>query len=343
MSDGGIRRRVTSNFTPVPNDVITIKSGLSIEARWLLIYLLSRPQDWIVYIKDIQNQSGVGRDKAQRMLRELVDARWVRKSIERGEDGKWSKVDYEVFDQPEGQEISTSPQPEKPSPVLPSPENQSLTKDGIIPKTEDTKPTAADAALDEEFREFWAAYPRRSPHSNPRAPARAKYILARRKGVPHETLVKAVKVYADLMRGKDPQFVKTAEVWFNKRCWEEFEDQAATTGEPGGVSLESVNSIMASYPGTHGGTERVRAAINAQGSGPEVAQITTAAQMFALLVKRERADGFERHIPPLEDFIAFKWRDILRSYEFCRVGMNNKLSVRPRKGSSHEDGARIAG
>lgn len=325
-----IRRKITSCFTTIPNTIITADSGLSIDARWLLIYLLSRPADWVVRIADIQAQGGVGREKAQNMLRDLVAAGWVRKDLERGEGGQWSGVDYVVMDQPEGQNIDISPQTEKPSPVPPSPVNQPLTKDGPLPKTESTNSSAADAAMDADFEEFWAAYPKRP--NNPKQPAKAKYLHARRRlHASRETLVNAARAYASSRAGQDPTYTAMAATWLNQRRWEEHDEPAALQVATDGIDPLKVEALRAMYPGNSTSAGTVCEAIVRTGVASDIDAVTVAAEMFKLLLKQERYDGFERAVPTLENFINFRWRDMLRDYEFCHRGITNKKTVRPKK------------
>jgi hypothetical protein len=74
---------------------------LSWEARGVLLYLLSRPDNWIVRTHDLVNQShSAGRDKIQRILSELRDRGYLFRYKKRGEGGRieWQS---EVFESPE--------------------------------------------------------------------------------------------------------------------------------------------------------------------------------------------------------------------------------------------------
>lgn len=312
-----IRRQITANFTIIPNDAI-MDTRLSIGARWLLCYLLSRPQDWVVRVGDIQKQAAVGRDKAYSLIKELIGAGWVRKDEGRQEGGKWAGVEYVVMDQPEGVKSDTLPFPENPYPAEPYPANTEHTKNGKTPKTEQDQNISADA----EFDEFWAAYPKRP--RNPKAPARKKYLHARRVlNVKHETLVNAVKAYAASVAGNDPQFTKLAETWLNKRCWEdEYEPVAAATVE------WDIDPLVAVYPGTV--NDRRDAARLAAATSATPQTLEEAAKKYGLLLKQQSESGLTIVAPPLETWLRFRWRE-MDAYEFCRIGMRNKLAVKLRK------------
>lgn len=101
-----IKRKSTTIRTPKNehNKFVAISrhtaqdSLLSFEARGVLFYLLSKPNDWIAQPKDIQNAGGlkpngkprIGRDKAEQILRELRAAGYLVVEYERDEHGKFS-------------------------------------------------------------------------------------------------------------------------------------------------------------------------------------------------------------------------------------------------------------
>lgn len=333
-----IRRHITSNFTVIPNEAL-LDERLTIGARWLLCYLLSRPQDWQVQIADIQKKAAVGRDKAYALVKELITIGWVRKDAARDDDGRWGGVEYVVMDEPEA---SDQPLPENPKAVEPIAANPQLTKDGPLPKTERTK-FSSEGTLAEEFEEFWAAYPKRQ--NNPKQPALRKYITARLSlHTSHETLVNAVKRYAASRAGQDPTYTAMAATWLNQRRWEEYSgEEAWDVGRTATDVVEAVKGMTAHYPGIvdSGATEEA-AAIIRSGSGT-AAQLVEAAEKFKLWVKLQKAEGLNPSVGPLSTWLKFRWRH-MDNYVFCYRGMTNRKSVKLRKGStSDEDSARIAG
>jgi hypothetical protein len=90
----------TTNFTVIPNELINDNS-MSLEARALLILLVSKPEGWqvsnaglVAMLADGPNP--VGRDLVGRMLREVVEAGYMVRSQERLPDGTLGPTDYEV-------------------------------------------------------------------------------------------------------------------------------------------------------------------------------------------------------------------------------------------------------
>lgn len=110
---------------------------LSWEARGVLAYLLSKPDDWIVQVKDLQ-QCKCGRDKVYRILDELKTARYVFRERKQVEKGRFEWGDYLVSERPftEMPEMDTQPFPENPDTDLPYTENKELTKDRVLETTD---------------------------------------------------------------------------------------------------------------------------------------------------------------------------------------------------------------
>ncbi|MCF6126051.1 helix-turn-helix domain-containing protein [Mesorhizobium sp. M7A.F.Ca.CA.001.07.2.1] len=139
MSEEATIRRGVRNarYTTVPNHVFE-DVRLSMEARWLLGYLLSKPDNWTVILGDIARRGGCGRDKARKIVNELVKHGYADKEQER-EDGRFGKLSLVIFDEPRelrdsaaGEGVASLPQTENPSTVMPSTVNPTLVNtDGL--------------------------------------------------------------------------------------------------------------------------------------------------------------------------------------------------------------------
>jgi hypothetical protein len=140
-----VRRQHNSRFASLPN-AIWEDPSVSVEAKGVLGYLLSRPHDWNVRQQQVGQVLNVGKDKLQRIFRELIDARYVtREQIRDESTGSFGSIDYIVRDET----VASLPQPEKPQPVNPQPAkpqpvNTAAYKELKEQKTESTK--AADDA-----------------------------------------------------------------------------------------------------------------------------------------------------------------------------------------------------
>lgn len=80
--------------------------SLSWEARGVLAYLLSKPDDWQVQIKDLQQKCG--RDKAKSILKELLDAKYLTvKQEHEPKTGLFLRNVYKVYETPFTENPST--------------------------------------------------------------------------------------------------------------------------------------------------------------------------------------------------------------------------------------------
>jgi hypothetical protein len=197
------------------------------------------------------------------------------------------------------------------------------------------EPITETISSDAAFEEFWAAYPKRAPHANPKHPAKLLYIKARKElNVSHETIVNAVKSYAATMAGKDSQLVAQAQTWLRQRRWEDdhqLPEEAVSPNpemEAGGKWLDE---IVAVYPGHVGDRREAAKLITVELSkGVQGRDLWEAARKYKLFCKGPPYE--DRKITPamLETWLKFKWRE-MDGYEFCTVGPDRIRTVRPKK------------
>jgi len=98
MSGSIIRVKHKRGYTVIPNSTLR-DLRLSIDAVGLLVRLLSRPDDWHVQFGPLQRETGVGRDRLRRMLRELRKAGYLRQECARDSRGRWVWESV-VYDEP---------------------------------------------------------------------------------------------------------------------------------------------------------------------------------------------------------------------------------------------------
>lgn len=99
---------------------------LSFEARGVLWYLLSKPDDWELQPKDLE-QKGCGRDKVYRILKELIEAGHLVREEIRNSKGKITGYVYQVYEISILTENPQNPLPEKPYTAQPYTGNQDIT------------------------------------------------------------------------------------------------------------------------------------------------------------------------------------------------------------------------
>ncbi len=93
-----IRRRVRSNFTTLPNDVIR-DPRLSWKSLGILVYVLSLPDNFRLRLSHLAKQKASGRDARRSGLLELQVAGYLVIIRERGR-GKFTHTTWAVTDDP---------------------------------------------------------------------------------------------------------------------------------------------------------------------------------------------------------------------------------------------------
>lgn len=134
----------------VLNQSIATDGRLSWAARGMLAYLLSRPDNWEVRIKDLQQRGNLGRDGTYQLIKELRSVGYV--EFRRGRDarGRIRGGSYIV------REIPNPPRPESPDTDLPElatpdpvdPDALTNTEVNLIPSTTTTTYNTQEQYLD---------------------------------------------------------------------------------------------------------------------------------------------------------------------------------------------------
>ena len=93
-----VRARKVEKYFKVVNAVFS-DERLSWEARGLMGYLLSKPDDWQVRLHDLLKHGPAGQHKLRRMLRELEVCGYLRRERLRRFDGTFSWT-FTIFEDP---------------------------------------------------------------------------------------------------------------------------------------------------------------------------------------------------------------------------------------------------
>lgn len=126
--------RPTSSFTTLSNKILCDQS-LSWAARGLLVYLLSKPDNWQVSTANLINETAnsgapLGRDGVRGLYTQLIKAGYLHRRRVKGEGGVFSNDNYEVTEDPSlmaEEPISKCgsaglrPRPAFPAPAKPAP------------------------------------------------------------------------------------------------------------------------------------------------------------------------------------------------------------------------------
>lgn len=139
-----IRVQKNSNYSVISNVHLQDES-LSWKAKGILSYLLSKPDDWQIYIAHLKNQSTDGRDATASGIRELIASGYINRDYSRNEAGQITGRDYVVYETAlEKKAVNKDDNPKTENPTLDNPtlDNPSLLstdyiKDGLKTKTDD--------------------------------------------------------------------------------------------------------------------------------------------------------------------------------------------------------------
>jgi hypothetical protein len=104
------RKKRTTRFTNVPNDIPN-HPNLSWKAKGLLLYLISRPDDWSVYVTQLSKVGKDGKEATANGLKELINEGYVYRSLNRDGKGKFKGYNYLVSDEPEYKEDNQDGKP----------------------------------------------------------------------------------------------------------------------------------------------------------------------------------------------------------------------------------------
>jgi hypothetical protein len=97
-----------NRFTSISNTTVW-DPDLNLSEVGLLVRILSRPDDWVIHLRELARSCGCSVGLIQKMIKKFVDLGYVlREAQQRKERGKFSSINYVVYEerQPVIQEIS---------------------------------------------------------------------------------------------------------------------------------------------------------------------------------------------------------------------------------------------
>lgn len=146
-----IRSNIRENFTVIPNEMAN-DARLGADALGLLVYLLTKPNDWKVRINELRNRFDMGKDKTYRILKNLEQLGYVIRESVRTE-GQFAETRYIVRD---------LPCPQKSDAVYPDADNPPLNKNIDNKEKKNTKSTnrrpVSELKLTEKLTEYAEGY-----------------------------------------------------------------------------------------------------------------------------------------------------------------------------------------
>lgn len=119
------RTKKNANFTIIDNEILK-NLEMSFEAKGLLCYILSLPDDWVLHTSQIMSQFKIGRTYLQRCFNEIEAAGYMIKvGMVKGVKGRFEGYSYMFYDEPKGKQLD-SPHTQNPHTVKPHTANEHL-------------------------------------------------------------------------------------------------------------------------------------------------------------------------------------------------------------------------
>ncbi|MBE7320242.1 DnaD domain protein [Staphylococcus epidermidis] len=92
-------KKESGNFVTIHKGFIQ-DSNLSWKAKGLLLYLLSRPDDWQIYETELIKHTCDGLSSLKSGIKELEKTGYIERKRKRDDKGRLKEYEYEVFEQP---------------------------------------------------------------------------------------------------------------------------------------------------------------------------------------------------------------------------------------------------
>lgn len=89
------KEKLQTGFTQVPNHILQ-NPKTTAKAKWLHCYLLSRPDNWVFYMSEIEKNTKDGRGVIESAMKELIDAGYVIRTSQRDNKGRFKNYHYHI-------------------------------------------------------------------------------------------------------------------------------------------------------------------------------------------------------------------------------------------------------
>lgn len=162
------REKRTKGYTVIDNGIFENKT-LSLKAKGLLCYLLSRPDDWQVYTEHLKTIGPDGKESIYSGLKELIVAGYIIKETIRGNSGEFKAVGYVINEYPVNTYMVTQtfehadlPDAGKPDTGKPDPENPPL----LSTEYKQVLNEINNVSFTEEIETLYKLYPSKCPIAN---------------------------------------------------------------------------------------------------------------------------------------------------------------------------------
>lgn len=94
-----VRNNLKKSFTITPNELIN-NGNISDRARFLFIYMSSKPDNWVFYNHQLSKAMGYSIDTLRKYLSELISTGWITKEEQSRYQGKFTTNTYILNPEP---------------------------------------------------------------------------------------------------------------------------------------------------------------------------------------------------------------------------------------------------
>lgn len=124
-------------YSQISNDLLN-DASLSLRAKGLLCYLISKPVTWNVNVNHLYKACKEGKDAIYSTINELIEAGYILRIVAKNSQGRHTGVDYHVYEQPQREN------PEVENPLVEKPEHSN--KESLVKKevSKDVSPQKTD-------------------------------------------------------------------------------------------------------------------------------------------------------------------------------------------------------
>lgn len=235
------------NFTIIDKGFLD-NTDLSFKAKGLLAWLLSRPDDWQVYLSHLVTVSTDGREAVRSGIAELEAAGYVSKKPSKDKDGTFDGWDYTIREVPKDPECEQQPESEDNAENQQSTEvvfshfgKHVTTKDRLELRNEgDTYPDA-ETGNQQSYKaeEIYKLYPKKVGRG-----IALKAIRRAMNKVPYEKLLESVREYSAAVARwpeQEKQFVPFPATWFNQGRWDDDRSNWRRSSGSQSVKIATIN------------------------------------------------------------------------------------------------------
>lgn len=125
MSNASFYRAKKEKCYTVLDNTCLRDGTLSWKARGIMAYLLSLPEDWDIYLSEVETHATDGRDSLMSGIKELKDHGYIVVTKTRNSDGTFENIRYNIIENP-GHPQTDFPYTDKPDTVKPITDNPQL-------------------------------------------------------------------------------------------------------------------------------------------------------------------------------------------------------------------------